>query len=140
MLTPVQGGIKEVHWAFYTKRPKDESDLQNHPSSEEVEDLAHLLQLMQHTLREDGRHVVLDKEKAGLWVFSLSEALDESIAQNSGVDGLESESSRSLCEKRPLTELRRYIRRICALRGTWLLLQAPTRQLHLRSKQRALPR
>ena len=93
MLTPVEGAFKEVHWAFYTKRPKDESDLQNRPSSEEVEDLAHVLQSVQYKLREDGRHVVLDKEKAGLWVFSLSEIPDESIAQNSGVDGLESESS-----------------------------------------------
>lgn len=86
------GDIKEVHWAFYTKRPKDGSDLENRLSSEEVEELAHRLQSVQYALREDGRHVLLDKEKAGVWVFSLSEALDESIAQNLGLHGLESTS------------------------------------------------
>ncbi|KAF6227881.1 hypothetical protein HO133_007609 [Letharia lupina] len=90
------GDIKEIHWAVYTRRPKDGSDLQNSPSNEDEDDLAHLLQLAACTLRENGRHVTLDKDKAGLWVFSLSQALDEGTAQSLGLDGLECTSAGSV--------------------------------------------
>ena len=60
------------------------------PSTEEEEDSIDLLQLAEYKLRESGRHVLLDKDKAGVWVFSLSQALDKGIAQDLGLDGLES--------------------------------------------------
>ena len=49
------------------------------------------LLLAEHILREDGRHVLLDMEDTGVWVFSLSHGLDEKIAQDLGLDGLEGE-------------------------------------------------
>lgn len=65
--------------------------MQNPPSSEKEEDIAQFLQSSEHILRDDGYHVLLDKDKAGVWVFSLSQALDEGIARTWGIDGLESE-------------------------------------------------
>lgn len=67
------------------------SALQNRLSSEDEANMAHDLHLAEHILREDGRHVLLDMEEAGLWVFSLSCGLNEGIAQRLGLDGLERE-------------------------------------------------
>lgn len=66
--------------------------MHNRPSSEDEEDLA-LLQSAEGKLREGGRHVLFDKDKAGVWAFSLSQALDEGIPRSFGLDGLESETS-----------------------------------------------
>ena len=52
-----------------------------------------MLQRAECILREDGRHVLLDKDRAGVWIFSLSQAQDQGIAQNLGLDGLESKRS-----------------------------------------------
>ena len=68
--------------------------MQNRRSSEQgEEDSSHLLQRAECILREDGRHVLLDKDRAGVWIFSLSQAQDQGIAQNLGLDGLESKRS-----------------------------------------------
>ena len=67
------------------------------PSSEEEEDLAQCLQSWEYKLRESGRHVILDKDKLGLWVFSLGQGEQESIAPTSGLDGLECQLALSLC-------------------------------------------
>ena len=100
-----------IHWALYTRRPKDESGLHNTPSSEEEEeeeeeDIGQLLELSEYKLRQTGRHVFVDRDKAALWVFSLSHALDEDIARTLGLDGLESESSVSLYQVCLLTGLK----------------------------------
>ena len=115
MLILVQGDIKEVHWAFYTRRPQDESALPNSQSSDKEEDLANYLHLFECTLREDGRHVLLDKDNAGAWVFSLSQAVDEGIVRTLSLDGFESENSLSLFLEFVLIESNRYIHRICQL-------------------------
>ena len=64
--------------------------MQNPSSSEEAEDLAQYIQSSEYILREKGHHVLPDKEKAGVWVFSMTQPLDEGTAQNLGLEGLES--------------------------------------------------
>lgn len=90
LLTWSKGDIQEIHWALYSKTQQDESALPNRTSSEGEEDSAYFLQVAEYILREDGHHVLLDKDKAGVWVFSLSQALDEGIVRHSGLDGLDS--------------------------------------------------
>ena len=72
-------------------RRKEKSALQNPPSNEE-EDLSHHLQSSEYILREDRRHVLFDKDKGGVWIFSLSQLLDEDVARTLSLDGFESES------------------------------------------------
>lgn len=115
-LTLVKGDIQEIHWVLYTRKPKDESALQNQVSSEEEKDSAHLLQLAEYILREDGGHALLDKNKAGVWVFSLSQALDKGTAQKLGLDYLESKLTIILYCVCPLTGCDSHISRMCALR------------------------
>ena len=87
----VKDDIKEIYWAFCSRKLKDDSALQNPLSSEGKEDLAQWLQLWEYILREKGLHVLLDEGRAGVWVFSLEQAVDEEIIQTSGLGGLECE-------------------------------------------------
>ncbi len=63
----------------------------HNPPSNEEEDLLHQLQLSEYILREDRRHVLFDKDKGGVWVFSVSQVLDEDVARTLSLDGFESE-------------------------------------------------
>ena len=94
----LQENIKEIHWAFYARKSKDRSASQDPLSSEEegVEDLSHDLQSLEYILREEGRHVLFDKHKGGVWVFILSHAPDEGNGRELSLYGLESELSVSL--------------------------------------------
>ncbi len=77
----VKDDIKEVEWAFYRRIDHDEA--QTRDRQEDDRGLAHSNQLhiAECMLRECGKHVLLEQDNSGLWVFSLSKAEQEGVSQ-----------------------------------------------------------
>lgn len=91
-LTEVQDDVEDIYWAFYSRRQgEDDNEKKVHdelPDKEE-RDARDFMQIIEYSFRERGYHVLLDKDKPGLWVFCLSEAEMEDIAQLQDLDGSE---------------------------------------------------
>ena len=80
--------IKEIEWAFYTK--VDHDGAQTHSQLEHNRGFAgtNPLHIAECILREQGKHVLLEQDNAGLWVFSLSKAEQEGVSQSLQSRGL----------------------------------------------------
>ena len=84
----VKDDIKDVEWAFYGR--KDHNGTQTRDRRENDGGLADSdqLHIAECMLRECGKHVLLEQDNSGLWVFSLSKAEQEGVSKALELRGL----------------------------------------------------
>jgi len=61
-------------------------ELQNEQPDEEEKDMIDSVQVIEYTIRKHGYHVLSDEHNPGLWIFCLSRAEVEDIAQFKDLD------------------------------------------------------
>ena len=80
-MSTVKDDIKDIEWAFYRRMDHDGAQTRDQPEDDHGfvdSDQLHIVECM---LRECGKHVLLEQDNSGLWVFSLSKAEQEGIPQ-----------------------------------------------------------
>lgn len=77
----VKDDIKDIEWAFYKRMGQDGAQMRDHSKDDRDfvgSDQLHNAECM---LRECGKHVLLEQDNSGLWVFSLRKAEQEGVPQ-----------------------------------------------------------
>ena len=77
----VKDDIKDIEWAFYRKLDHDGAQTRDQPEDDRGFGDSDQLHIAECMLRECGKHVLLEQDNSGLWVFSLCKAEQEGVPQ-----------------------------------------------------------
>lgn len=80
--------IKDIEWAFYTKVDHNGARIRDQSEDDCGFADSNQLHIAECMLRECGKHVLLEQDNSGLWVFSLSKAEQEGVLQTLQSRGL----------------------------------------------------
>lgn len=80
-MNTVKNDIKEIEWAFYRRMDHDGAQTRDQPEDDRGWADSDQLYIAECMLRECGKHVLLEQDNSGLWVFSLSKAEQEGVPQ-----------------------------------------------------------
>ena len=80
-MSTVKDDIKDIEWAFYRRMDHDGAQTRDQPEDDRGFVDSNQLHIAECMLRECGKHVLLEQDNSGLWVFGLSKAEQEGIPQ-----------------------------------------------------------
>ena len=87
-MNTVKDDIKDIEWAFYRKMDHDGAQTRDRSVDDRGFADSDQLHIVECMLRECGKHVLLEQDNSGLWVFSLSKAEQEGVPQALRLRGL----------------------------------------------------
>ena len=117
----VKDDIKDIEWAFYTKVDHNGARIRDQSEVDCVLADSNQLYIAECMLRECGKHVLLEQDSSGLWVFSLSKAEQEGVSQTLQSRGLGCSKAGTL----PAEELNSAFSQSVTLKKSDNILKAP---------------
>ena len=80
-MTTVKDDIKNIEWAFYKRLDHDGAQTRDKPEDDRGFGDSDQLYIAECMLRECGKHVLLEQDNSGLWIFSLCKAEQEGVPE-----------------------------------------------------------